>query len=108
MARKRRTEAWWREAVARWRRSGRTASEFAEREGCSPNTLRWWSSRLGRDTRAKHGAAAVRPIEIAVHDGVTRSGSSVFEVVVGDALVRCDVGTDVRYVAELVRTLREH
>lgn len=46
------------------------------------------------------------PIEIALGDGVARVGSSVFEVVVGDALVRCDVGTDVRYVAELVRTLR--
>jgi hypothetical protein len=43
-----------------------------------------------------------------VSESVTRVvGSSVFEVVVGDALVRCDVGTDVRYVAELVRTLRE-
>jgi hypothetical protein len=106
MARKRRTEAWWRDAVARWRRSGKTASEFAEREGYSANTLRWWSSRLGRDTRAAHGPPAVTPIEIAVSDGVTRVGPSVFEVVIGDALVRCDVGTDVRYVAELVRTLR--
>jgi hypothetical protein len=106
MARKRRTEAWWRDAVARWRRSGKTAREFAEREGYSPKTLRWWSSRLGRDTRAVHGAPVVTPIEIAVGDGVTRGGPSVFEVVVGDALVRCDVGTDVRYVAELVRTLR--
>jgi hypothetical protein len=108
MARKRRTEAWWRDAVARWRRSGKTATEFAEREGYSANTLRWWSSRLGRVTRAKHGAPGAEPIEIAVSESVTRVvGSSVFEVVVGDALVRCDVGTDVRYVAELVRTLRE-
>jgi hypothetical protein len=106
MARERRTEAWWRDAVARWRRSGRTASEFAEREGYSANTLRWWSSRLGRDTRAQHGSSAVTPIEIAVSEGVTRVGSSVFEVVVGDAVVRCDVGTDVGYVAELVRTLK--
>lgn len=106
MARKRRTEAWWRDAVARWRRSGKPASEFAEREGYSANTLRWWSSRLGRDTRAVHGSPAGAPIEIAVSDGVARVGPSVFEVVVGDALVRCDVGTDVRYVAELVRTLR--
>ena len=93
--------------MARWRRSGKTANEFAAREGYSANTLRWWSSRLGRDTRAVHGSPAITPIEIAVSDGVTRVGPSVFEVVVGDALVRCDVGTDVRYVAELVRTLRE-
>jgi hypothetical protein len=107
MARERRTEAWWRGEVARWRRSGRRASEFAEREGYSANTLRWWSSLLGRDTRALHGPPGATPIEIAVSESVTRVGPSVFEVVVGDALVRCDAGTDVRYVAELVRTLRE-
>jgi hypothetical protein len=28
------------------------------------------------------------------------------EVEVGDAVVRCDVGTDVAYVAAVVRTLR--
>jgi len=46
------------------------------------------------------------PIEIAVPGNRGEAGSSVFEVVVGDAVVRCDVGTDVEYVASLVRTLR--
>ena len=104
MARERRPEAWWRNEVARWRQSGKTASEFAKRESYSANTLRWWSSRLGRDTRAEHASPAVTPIEIALGDGVSRVGLKVFEVVVGDALVRCDVGTDVHYVADLART----
>jgi hypothetical protein len=106
MARKRRTKAWWQAAVVRWRRSGRTAAEFAVREGLSVNTLRWWSSRLGHDTRAEHGSPAMKPIEIAVPEGGVRSGGDVFEISVGDAVVRCDVGTDVAYVASLVRTLR--
>jgi len=92
--------------VARWRRSGRTASEFAEREGLQVGTLRWWSSRLGRDTRAQHGAVEIKPIEISVSAAGGRSGTGMFEVAVGDAVLRCDVGTDVEYVATLVRTLR--
>ena len=92
--------------MARWRRSGQTASEFASRHGLQVGTLRWWSSRLGRDTRAGHGSAEIVPIEIAVPRGSGEARASVFEVVFGDAVVRCDVGTDVEYVASLVRTLR--
>jgi hypothetical protein len=72
----------------------------------SANTLRWWSSRLGHDTRAEHGLSAAKPIEIAVPAGAVRTRGSVLEVEVGDAVVRCDVGTDVAYVAAVVRTLR--
>lgn len=106
MARKRRTKAWWQTTVARWRRSGKTADEFAAREGVTANTLRWWSSRLGHDTRAEHGLPAGKPIEIAVPAGAVRTRGGVVEVEVGDAVVRCDVGTDVAYVAAVVRTLR--
>ena len=91
--------------MARWRRSGRTASEFAAHEGLQVGTLRWWSSRLGRDTRAMHGSTAIVPIEIAVTRG-RGAGSGVFEVIVGQAAVRCDIGTDVEYVGALVRALR--
>lgn len=106
MARKRRARAWWQATVARWRRSGRTAAEFAEREGLSANTLQWWSSRLGSDTRAEHGSPVPMPIEIAVPDGGTRPRAETFEIAIGDTVVRCEVGTDVVYVAALVRALR--
>ena len=89
--------------MARWRRSGVTASEFARREGLGVGSLRWWSSALGRDTRASHGGSeAIEPIEIEV---APRDGFGSVEIAVGDATVRCDVGTSVEYVASLVRAL---
>jgi hypothetical protein len=68
-------------------------------------TLRWWSSRLGRDTRAEHGPATLVPLEVAVASAVSRE--LTLEIAVGDAVVRCEVGADVSYVAALVRALRE-
>jgi hypothetical protein len=103
----RRTKDWWERTVARWRRSGQTAREFATREGVRPGTLLWWSSRLGRGTRAGHGAQEITAIEIAVPLRGERAPAGSIEVVAGDTVVRCEVGTDVEYVATLVRRLRE-
>jgi hypothetical protein len=96
MSKQRRTKDWWSETVSRWRRSGQTAAEFA---------ARWWSSRLGRDTRAEHGTATLVPLEVAVASTVSREVT--LEIAVGAAVVRCEVGADVSYVAALVRALRE-
>ena len=66
-----------------WKRSGLTGMAFAEREGFNAHTLRWWSSRLGRDEAAKvqrpafvevvvPQTAAICPamIEVVVRDDV--------------------------------------
>jgi hypothetical protein len=42
------------------------ARQFAENEGLSVFSLRWWSSQLARDNRAEHGTSAIEPIEITV------------------------------------------
>jgi hypothetical protein len=74
----------WSKRVARWRASGLTASEFASRHGFNVTTLRWWSSRLGRASKASPtsslspltfvemtGAVLSRePIELALPSGV--------------------------------------
>lgn len=106
MERERRSRAWWRETTARWRQSGLTATEFAKLEGVNVNTLRWWSSQRGHGTRAKHGSEAVRAIEIAVPAVARAETSGMIEIVVGDAVVRCDASVDTAYVASLVRALR--
>ena len=36
----------WKKRVASWRASGLTADVFSRGQPWSPNTLRWWSSRL--------------------------------------------------------------
>ena len=42
------TSTTWKKRVAEWRASGQTAAAFSAGRGWSPQTLRWWSSRLGR------------------------------------------------------------
>jgi hypothetical protein len=103
MARERQSRAWWSNTVTRWRGSGLTAAEFAAREDLSVMSLRWWSSALGRDSRATHGSSGIEPIEISV---ATAGRSSGVEIAVGGAVVRCEVGVDVDYVAALARALR--
>lgn len=102
----RRTKAWWERTVARWRRSGQRAEEFAASVGVRAGTLQWWSWRLGHDTRAPHGSPEVTAIEIAVPTE-SCSRSTLVEVAVGDAVVRCEAGTDAGYVASLVRAIRK-
>lgn len=104
MAAERRSRSWWKGAVARWKRSGLTAVEYAAREGLSARTLSWWTSALRRDTRAARGsgeAVEVAPIEIALPARAQREDGRL-EIAVGGAVLRIDVGTDVDYVAELV------
>jgi hypothetical protein len=91
--------------VARWRRSGLTGAEFALREDLSVGALRWWSSVLGRDTRGEHGAVAIEPIEIAVPTSARAVAGAVVKVAVGDAIIRCEPGVDVTYIAALARAL---
>lgn len=81
-----------------------SAAEFASREGLSVMTLRGWASKLGRDTRALHGSAAIEPIEVSVARA-SRGGG--FEIAVAGAVVHCEVGADVDYVASLIRALRD-
>jgi hypothetical protein len=101
----RQSRAWWTETVTRWQRSGLTARSFAQRERIAVSTLRWWSAKLSRDTRAKHGSTAIAPIEITVPSVATesRTGSRTIEIATGSVVIRVEVGTDVAYVAALVQ-----
>lgn len=40
----------WKKRVASWRASGQTARAFSKGRPWSPNTIRWWASRLGRES----------------------------------------------------------
>ena len=46
------TSAIWKKRVAEWRASGKTAEAFSAGRGWSAQTLRWWSSQLGRKAQA--------------------------------------------------------
>ncbi len=105
----RHSRSWWAQTVARWKRSGLSAAEFAAREGVVERTLRWWSSALRRDTRALRGSQRIEPIAIELVPPTPTFASSggTIEIEVGCARVRVEVGTDVTYVGALVRELGE-
>jgi hypothetical protein len=48
-----RGRSFWREVVAELDASGLTAAEFADREGLTLGSLRWWRWNLGRDEVAE-------------------------------------------------------
>lgn len=96
--------------MARWKKSGLTAREFAAREGVSERTLLWWSSTLRRGTRAERGSSSTRatttaivPIEIEL-PRPTASRSRV-EIAIGEAVVSAEVGTDPEYLGALCAAL---
>lgn len=112
MARSARCRSWWRSTVARWKKSGLTAREFAAREDLSQSTLRWWSSVLNRGTRAQRGSSATQeptgtaivPIEIEVPRSSPVSRTRV-QIAVGDVVVSAEVGTDPEYLGALCTAL---
>lgn len=55
----------WQSRVTDWRASGKTAAEFSRRQGFAASTLRWWSSRLGREAAAAVAAPVVAAPAIA-------------------------------------------
>ncbi len=104
MQHERRSREWWRGTVARWRKSGLSAVEFAAIEHVSERTLRWWSSQLRRGTRAERGSkTSIVPLEIKLAP-VARP--SLIEIEVEGAVVRVASGTDLDYVCALVRRVR--
>ena len=88
----------WAQRVAEWRASGQTAHEFASGRGFAGSTLRWWSSRLGRQTP---GFVRV----VAASDAPRGAGS--IELEVGKVRVHVRAGFDRALLAEVLEVLRE-
>jgi hypothetical protein len=99
------TEETWKERVARWRASGETAEAFSAGRGWSPQTLRWWSSRLGRDAAPPvvRMARLIRPA--ASDDSGERAGMIVVELLEIRVRVTIDPGADRETVATVLELL---
>ena len=96
--------------MAAWRASGMTAEVFSARRGWSPHTLRWWSSRLGRETSAApvvhvRMAQLVRPA--AGGGGTDKTGSVVVELLQMRVRITVESGADRETVVTVLKTLAE-
>jgi hypothetical protein len=59
------TAEMWRERVVRWKQSGLTARQFAEREGIGrPTALSWWQHHLKQQKTEPNDAATLKLIRL--------------------------------------------
>ena len=87
----------WAEHVRRWRHSGLSAREYADRLGVSAATLYGWSSRVGRDT------AAAPPRFIEVSSPVVAPRPLVVRV--GAVEISVEAGFDAQLLRDVVTAL---
>jgi transposase len=103
--RPRRSKAAWLEIVQRWRRSGQTAGQYAQRHGLHAGTLAVWGTKLRSELAAtaepaSAGAvASFLPVRVVGAQSRTdaQRESAELEVVLRNGrrvLVRGDVGSD--------------
>lgn len=91
---------YWRGVVRRYRRGSRTAAEFAEAEGVKLSTLRYWIWKLG-----SLAETVAPPVELIPVEVTGRVLAEQIAISIGAVTVRLPRGTDVAYVAMLVREL---
>ena len=110
------TRATWAARIEEWRRSGKTATEFAEGQPFSGGTLTWRASQLKREggVRSKRRASSVRSSrarsKVVLAEVVRRSlpaQSAALMVEVGGARVSVSAGCDSALLREVLRALRE-
>ena len=101
----RRSKAAWLEIVQRWRRSGQTAGEYAQRHGLHAGTLAVWGSKLRSEVTAARelvsGNSDAKFLPVHVVSGLARPDaqreSGELEVILRNGrrvVVRGDVGND--------------
>jgi len=110
------TEAAWAERVEEWRKSGKTATEFAADKAYAGSTLQWAASRLRRKSGGKlrsasagRAVAAAGDIRMAKVVRRPRQEDAVADMVVEIAGARISVrrGFDTTLLAAVVQALRE-
>lgn len=103
------TETRWAGRVKAWKSSGQSAADYARGRGFAASTLRWWSSRLGREPVASDVVAkpsAARPVRmVRLVTAPPRPAPRALTVRVGAAQVDVQRGFDRALLRELVDAL---
>ena len=101
---KRHSREFWVRLVGETERGG-TLEAVARRHGVRPRTLVWWRWKLGRGPRPAARKARLLPVVVR-RPTVVVERAVLIELAVHDVAVRMQTGTDVQYIAALVRALR--
>lgn len=97
----------WERACREIRRGGRV-SEVAARLGVRSGTLSWWLWKLRGERSGRKAGARTRFLPVVVSEplATTPTPARGLTLEVGGVRVHVEVGTDVAYVAALVRAIR--
>lgn len=97
----------WKKRVASWRASGQTAEEFSKGRPWSLSTLRWWSSRLGREasSRAVPVVRVAQLVRSSAPPPRERGGSIVVELLDARLRITIELGADRDTVAAVLGAL---
>jgi len=97
----------WSERVKDWRQSGLTARAYAKERGWSWQSLRYWSSELGKRQRLPAGAPSPRAPRMVRVRATERRESAGFTLRVNGAELDVRSGFDAGLLREVLSALRE-
>lgn len=108
---KRRSWKEWASLIERWKRSGLTAKQFAERTGVSWRTLSWWKWRLGAGTTSRGAPSKgmdMVPVQVvASQPEALEAPETPVELVVDGVVVRVRRGFDGDTLARVLDMLEQ-
>lgn len=105
MARVRRGKEFWKKLASEVRGGPGSVAEVASRYGVSAKYLSYWLWKLRRDGELPKGRGRARMLPVVVERTAANWQPSQVEIAVGAVSIRALVGTDVEYVASLVRAI---
>ena len=91
-------EATWRKRLARWRRSGKTVTEFCRQEGVSKPSFYAWRKRLEEETPA---------VEFVELERVAPTEAARIELELSGVTVRLRAGFDASDLRSVITVLEE-
>ena len=96
-------EPYWRQVIARWKRSGLSVRAFCGAEGLNPMTFSGWRRELGR---RDHPPPAFLPVHVVAE--ATEPSTVGIEVVLANGRsVRVSAGFDPRTLVRVVELLEQ-
>lgn len=96
-------EPYWRQVLARWKRSGLSVRAFCEAEGLNSMTVYWWRRELARRDQSRPAFLPVRVLAEA-----TEPSTIGIEVVLANGRsVRVGAGFDPRTLVRVVELLEQ-
>jgi transposase len=96
-------EPYWRQVVARWKRSGLSVRTFCRAEGLKPVTFYWWRRELNRRDQSQ---PAFLPVCI-LPEPAEPAGGGIEVVLANGRSLRVGAGFDPQTLVRVVELLEE-